>query len=99
MRLEPGMRVRCVDATDVGLRLGGEYAVLVGQALQHPSLVTITGGKLPVTGANYYRSRFKPIVRVKAPSRRGCCNKGCNGCPDFAFRARLHRFATSGDLA
>lgn len=96
MNLEPGMRVRCIDHSDVGLRPGVDYFVLVGSALQHPSLVTITGGKLPPTGANYYRSRFKPIVRVKAPTRHYCCNKGCNGCKDFAFRARMHRFATSG---
>ncbi len=94
-RLKPGDRVRCVDAgTTEFLDVGQEYKVLSRSS--HPDMVEIVGGRVGTFGTGYVASRFKPIVRVKAPTRRGCCNKACAGCEDFAFRARLHRFAVSG---
>lgn len=90
-----GTRLRCLD------NLGIEWALDIG----HTYTVDRANSEFVWLfddnehGGALLRKRFKPIVRVKAPSRKGCCNKGCTGCEDFAFRARLHRFATSGDLA
>lgn len=67
MNLEPGMRVRCVDAGSCGgLTNGTEYRVLEPRRDAPSALVRVTGGTLPATGATYYTNRFKPIVRVKA---------------------------------
>lgn len=93
MQLEPGMRVRCVaSGGNRGITNGHNYIV----SDVHEDGVFV---RLRRDNVWYMHHRFKPIVRVKAPTRKGCCNKGCNGCEDFAFRARLHRFATSGTLA
>lgn len=63
MQLESGMRVRCVD--NVGgfgeaLRLGAEYRVLRVEG----ELVAVHEMK----SYTFVRSRFKPVVRVKARS-------------------------------
>ena len=59
IELEPGMRVRCVDAYGTRLRKGREYTVesTIGD------YVSVVGG------ARYWRAgRFKPVIRVKAKS-------------------------------
>lgn len=90
-QLEAGDRVRCVKRGTARTYLtdGKEYVVrsVIG------NMIYIIDNSDEVGG--WFARRFKPIVRVKAPTRRGCCNKGCNGCGDFAFRAKLHRFATA----
>lgn len=93
MRLEPGMRVRCVDGYSSNRLTRGKEYMLTRVRTKYVGVVDDNGED----SDGWLVERFKPIVRVKAPSRKGCCNKGCAGCPDFAFRARLHRFATSGD--
>lgn len=65
MQLEAGMRVRCVDAKGaLFLDVGRNYTVLwdVGDA------IFVTGGKTQCGTGRYAKRRFKPIVRVKAPS-------------------------------
>lgn len=61
MKLEPGMRVRCVDAHDTRLRKSREYAV-----------EAVTGDYVSVVGERYgwHVRRFKPVIRVKAPTRK-----------------------------
>lgn len=61
IELKPGMRVRCVDAYATRLREGREYTVesTIGD------YVSVVGG------ARYWRAgRFKPVIRVKAPTRK-----------------------------
>lgn len=76
MQLEPGMRVRCVDATapdgrqHVRLTHGKEYSVLD---------VRPRGGCVEIVDDAGLRSgwladRFKPVVRVKART----CPRGSN---------------------
>lgn len=63
MKLEPGMRVRCVDdeCNWCTLVKGAEYVVSdVGQFY-----VRVEGSDF-----QWLRSRFKPVVRVKAPTSR-----------------------------
>lgn len=59
MKLEPGMRVRCVDANYTRLHEGREYTI--------ESTVDdyVTVG---VETTLRHASRFKPIIRVKAKS-------------------------------
>jgi hypothetical protein len=62
MKLEPGMRVRCVDAyPNRHICVGGNYRV-----------AEIDGGMVKVENlANWYADyRFKPVIRVKAPTRK-----------------------------
>ena len=79
MQLKAGMRVRCVRAAP-HLVKGREYVI-------HRSgmgWVAVQDQELN----SYLADRFKPIVRVKAPSRvvrDECCNNAvplrCKGCP------------------
>jgi len=56
IELEPGMRVRCVDAYGTRLRKGREYTV-----------EATMGDYVSVVGEKYWhRHRFKPVIRVKA---------------------------------
>lgn len=58
--LEPGMRVRCVDAIGSSiLEHGAEYVVEGKTKLGGTKLLGFRGG--------WYAERFKPIIRVKAP--------------------------------
>ncbi len=93
IELKPGDRVRCVDAEMAGnsLTLGKEYALESVRSM-YVSVINDNGRLSP----GWLRERFKPIVRVKAPTRKGCCNKACAGCRDWEFRANLHKFAVSG---
>jgi hypothetical protein len=61
MKLEPGMRVRCVRE-NFDLLEGGEYTVSEMWA-------SGTWIKLNEVSGGWLASRFKPVVRVKAPSR------------------------------
>ncbi len=59
MQLEPGMRVRCVDAgLNHGIVTGSEYVVAWATERE----VFVMGDRIP-----YHRERFRPVVRVKAP--------------------------------
>lgn len=65
MQLEPGMRVRCKDAgRNVSIVTGGEY---------HIRSVANLGDEVflnEVPRMMYSAWRFKPVVRVKAPTSR-----------------------------
>lgn len=62
MQLEPGMRVRCVDADGhSGITQGREYRIRNIAIAREAPVVQVTLG-----GSYYLASRFKPIVRVKA---------------------------------
>lgn len=66
MQLEPGMRVRCVDAEwHTMLTNGAEYVVRSGQKCR------IGGTHVYIEGHAfaYYARRFKPVIRVKARSQ------------------------------
>jgi hypothetical protein len=70
MRLEPGMRVRCVDAEwHTELTDGSEYIVAGTFEACGIGRVRLQGHPLA-----YYARRFKPILRVKAPTRRELLN-------------------------
>lgn len=63
MRLEPGMRVRCVDnkgGFGDALEVGSEYQVVLQDKL---GMVKLDG----FAAFSFVPHRFKPIVRVKAP--------------------------------
>lgn len=62
MELEPGMRVRCVDACATRLREGREYTVESTMG----DYISVVGG----ARCYWHYSRFKPIIRVKAPTRK-----------------------------
>lgn len=62
MELEPGTRVRCVDAYGSLLQKGCDYVVEYA-----------TGDEVYLKddrGFPYRRDRFKPVIRVNAPTRK-----------------------------
>ncbi|WP_448043761.1 hypothetical protein [Bradyrhizobium liaoningense] len=69
IQLEPGMRVRCVDAggCEGGLYDGNDYTIDWVGMMGDMRVVLL---KEIAKSGHYLARRFKPIIRVKAPSRR-----------------------------
>lgn len=69
--LEPGMRVRCIRADHYAeaLTLGASYTVL-----DFDSCVGASVQLSEKPGYHFFPDRFKPIVRVKAPTSRVIAN-------------------------
>lgn len=100
MHLEPGMRVRCVDASGIvgkscGLIEGCEYVTRIAK------WESTVEKRISLEGFSgvFFPSRFKPIVRVKARTRvihDACCNNAvpsrCKGCPLSTFHRGLQAF-------
>jgi hypothetical protein len=69
MQIEPGMRMRCVDAAEQSaLTQGGEYISIRGeQGIFDTPLVWVADDNGQTN--RFFFERFKPVVRVKAGRR------------------------------